>query len=424
MKPLVNLFPTSSGEGEDRWRKKTEEKQGEKTEDESEPLISLALGIGGSDEREKDNIFGRIVMVKEENKEVDDHDHNQAVVERKGCRINSVVRFTEDQVQELNKQLLIFKYLVCSLPVPFHLLPPHFYLYKRSSPPFSIFCRRFDHHRQMIDPEPGRCRRTDGKKWRCHQSVIPNGKYCEKHMHRGSNRSRKLVEACPYSRTTNLKNLNKNIYLNKDIRPKFTENIGPKEPAKVVKRAQDLGTSTAVSYGDNEQNNEAKCVVAKDRIAVINQTSGLDFSPKSVLLNDTGMRCPSVQSCQSNTESESRCKRTDGKKWRCKKEVLPYQKYCAQHVNRGRYRSKKRSIGSSSSREIQAAYGSTSSPKIYGTGQAKVGLGLKISLPTRLDDPRNIFKGSMSQNGGSSSSTEATESDESMDVSDIIVLSS
>uniref|UniRef100_A0A803KYX7 Growth-regulating factor n=1 Tax=Chenopodium quinoa TaxID=63459 RepID=A0A803KYX7_CHEQI len=362
-------------EGEDRWRKKTEEKQGEKTEDESEPLISLALGIGGSDEREKDNIFGRIVMVKEENKEVDDHDHNQAVVERKGCRINSVVR-------------------------------------------------RFDHHRQMIDPEPGRCRRTDGKKWRCHQSVIPNGKYCEKHMHRGSNRSRKLVEACPYSRTTNLKNLNKNIYLNKDIRPKFTENIGPKEPAKVVKRAQDLGTSTAVSYGDNEQNNEAKCVVAKDRIAVINQTSGLDFSPKSVLLNDTGMRCPSVQSCQSNTESESRCKRTDGKKWRCKKEVLPYQKYCAQHVNRGRYRSKKRSIGSSSSREIQAAYGSTSSPKIYGTGQAKVGLGLKISLPTRLDDPRNIFKGSMSQNGGSSSSTEATESDESMDVSDIIVLSS
>uniref|UniRef100_A0A803LI15 Growth-regulating factor n=1 Tax=Chenopodium quinoa TaxID=63459 RepID=A0A803LI15_CHEQI len=373
MIPLVNLFPTSSGEEEDRWRIKTEEKQGKKTEEELEPLISLALGIGGStksDEREKDNIFGRIVMVKEENKEVDDH--NQAVVEREGCRINSVVRFTEDQ---------------------------------------------------MIDPEPGRCRRTDGKKWRCHQPVISNEKYCEKHMHRGSNRSRKLVEACPYSRTTNLKNLNKNINLNKDIRPRFSENLGPKEPTKVVKRAQDLGTSTAVSYGNNKQSNKAKCVVAKDRIAVINQTSGLDFSPKSVLLNDTGMRCPSVQSCKSNTESESRCKRTDGKKWQCKKEVLPYQKYCAQHVNRGRFRSKKRPIGSSSSREIQAAYGSTSSPKIYGTGQATVGLGLKISLPTRLDDPRNIIKGNMSQNGGSSSSTEATESDGSTDVSDIIVLS-
>lgn len=47
----------------------------------------------------------------------------------------------------------------------------------------------------MMDPEPGRCRRTDGKKWRCSKSVVPHQKYCERHMHRGSNRSRKLVEA-------------------------------------------------------------------------------------------------------------------------------------------------------------------------------------------------------------------------------------
>ena len=44
------------------------------------------------------------------------------------------------------------------------------------------------------DPEPGRCRRTDGKKWRCSKEAYPDSKYCERHMHRGKNRSRKPVE--------------------------------------------------------------------------------------------------------------------------------------------------------------------------------------------------------------------------------------
>lgn len=46
-----------------------------------------------------------------------------------------------------------------------------------------------------MDPEPGRCRRTDGKKWRCSKDVVPDQKYCERHMHRGRQRSRKPVEA-------------------------------------------------------------------------------------------------------------------------------------------------------------------------------------------------------------------------------------
>lgn len=39
-----------------------------------------------------------------------------------------------------------------------------------------------------------RCRRTDGKKWRCRKNVVPDQKYCVQHMHRGRQRSRKLVE--------------------------------------------------------------------------------------------------------------------------------------------------------------------------------------------------------------------------------------
>ncbi|CAN1815326.1 Growth-regulating factor 2 [Linum perenne] len=45
------------------------------------------------------------------------------------------------------------------------------------------------------DPEPGRCRRTDGKKWRCSRDAFGDQKYCERHISKGRHRSRKPVEA-------------------------------------------------------------------------------------------------------------------------------------------------------------------------------------------------------------------------------------
>ena len=56
--------------------------------------------------------------------------------------------------------------------------------------------------RGAMDPEPGRCRRTDGKKWRCSRDVFAGHKYCERHMHRGRNRSRKPVETPTVNATT------------------------------------------------------------------------------------------------------------------------------------------------------------------------------------------------------------------------------
>lgn len=35
------------------------------------------------------------------------------------------------------------------------------------------------------DPEPWRCKRTDGKKWRCSREASGDSKYCERHKHRG-----------------------------------------------------------------------------------------------------------------------------------------------------------------------------------------------------------------------------------------------
>ncbi|KAF6146247.1 hypothetical protein GIB67_011719 [Kingdonia uniflora] len=111
--------------------------------------------------------------------------------------------FTASQWQELEHQALIFKYLMAGLPVPLELVIP----IKKS---FENMSARFFHHPSMaysyygkkVDPEPGRCRRTDGKKWRCSKDAYADSKYCERHMHRGRNRSRKLVETQTVSQSS------------------------------------------------------------------------------------------------------------------------------------------------------------------------------------------------------------------------------
>ncbi|KAD6454474.1 hypothetical protein E3N88_09180 [Mikania micrantha] len=106
--------------------------------------------------------------------------------------------FTALQWQELEHQALIYKYLISGVPVPSDLILP----IRRS---FEALSARFLHHPTSVgycsyngkkfDPEPGRCKRTDGKKWRCSKEAHGESKYCERHMHRGRNRSRKPVES-------------------------------------------------------------------------------------------------------------------------------------------------------------------------------------------------------------------------------------
>ncbi|XP_019464484.1 PREDICTED: growth-regulating factor 6-like isoform X3 [Lupinus angustifolius] len=117
--------------------------------------------------------------------------------------------FTPSQWQELEHQALIYKYIASGISIP----PDLIFSIKRSYLDSPISSRLLPHHPQhfrwnylpmglgrKIDPEPGRCRRTDGKKWRCSKEAYPDSKYCERHMHRGKNRSRKPVEVL---KTTN-----------------------------------------------------------------------------------------------------------------------------------------------------------------------------------------------------------------------------
>lgn len=113
-----------------------------------------------------------------------------------GSGIGGRPPFTASQWEELEHQALIFKYLITGIPVPPELLltirrnydsiAASFY-----SHPSLSYCSFYG---KKVDPEPGRCRRTDGKKWRCSKDAYPDSKYCERHMHRGRSRSRKHVE--------------------------------------------------------------------------------------------------------------------------------------------------------------------------------------------------------------------------------------
>ncbi|XP_043719077.1 growth-regulating factor 1-like isoform X2 [Telopea speciosissima] len=127
--------------------------------------------------------------------------------------------FTTIQWQELEHQALIFKYIVSGAPIPPDLIFP----IKRSLDSL-LASRLFPHqpigwgcfqvgYGRKVDPEPGRCRRTDGKKWRCSKEAYPDSKYCEKHIHRGRNRSRKPVEVIALNPSTAISSIARNQFV-------------------------------------------------------------------------------------------------------------------------------------------------------------------------------------------------------------------
>ncbi|PUZ45185.1 hypothetical protein GQ55_8G201900 [Panicum hallii var. hallii] len=103
--------------------------------------------------------------------------------------------FTPTQWMELEHQALIYKHFAVNAPVPSSLLLP----IRRSINPWSglgsssLVWTPF--RPGSGDAEPGRCRRTDGKKWRCSRDAVGDQKYCERHIKRNCHRSRKHVES-------------------------------------------------------------------------------------------------------------------------------------------------------------------------------------------------------------------------------------
>ncbi|XP_043716011.1 growth-regulating factor 10-like isoform X2 [Telopea speciosissima] len=183
--------------------------------------------------------------------------------------------FTFLQLQELEHQALIFKYMVAGVPVPFHLVLPIWKsvvssfggvnggIYQHYPRCCSSFC--FD-YRNSMEPEPGRCRRTDGKKWRCSKEVVPDQKYCERHMHRGRNRSRKHVEASKITTTTATTTTNNT-----------TTSTGNSSSNPNLSISVPVSTLQLMT---NNNNNGITLTTTTNNVS-----PSLSFSPKSVLLS-------------------------------------------------------------------------------------------------------------------------------------------
>ncbi|AET02157.1 growth-regulating factor 4 [Medicago truncatula] len=311
-------------------------------------------------------------QMKIENGEVDEE---KRVVVGVKEDIENKPLITEAQRRELDHQVFIFNHFAYNLPLPYYLL--------QFPSNMSEYSRRGSDYVTMVDQEPHRCRRTDGKKWRCGKDTVPNQKYCERHMHRGRNRSRKLVETSQLNSplktnpsgggkshaklVPNIKSSvsNPNPLI---IHHNGTFSYNPRtfcvvDTSSVCDRSRHVidygatavttsGSTTSVSLDNRvcpnvcKQDEQIKRCIT-DNVGIksgrkgsiscesIGISTGIGFSPKSVL-PVSGCNDSYLNNRNNILEPEpGRCRRTDGKKWRCKSAVLPGQKYCATHMHRG-----------------------------------------------------------------------------------------
>ncbi|XP_078182667.1 uncharacterized protein LOC144576234 isoform X2 [Carex rostrata] len=181
-----NSVPTAG----DEKREKGEGTKGKEEETEgNNPTPTPAEGEEGGEEAEEEN---------QANEEADSDSVTVAAALPYADAVAGVkADFSMPQLQELEQQTLIYRYLAAAVPVPTHLVFPIWKSVTTSSASaagpeqfptllgLATLCLDFG---KSPEPEPGRCRRTDGKKWRCWRNVVPDQKYCERHLHRGRKR--------------------------------------------------------------------------------------------------------------------------------------------------------------------------------------------------------------------------------------------
>ncbi|XP_047315624.1 growth-regulating factor 9 [Impatiens glandulifera] len=217
----------------------------------------------------------------------------------------------------------------------------------------------------MMEHESGRCRRTDGKKWRCSKEVLPEQKYCESHIHRGRKRSRKYSEVSldsistatstkhPINVTNTITKLSESLLVNNVKKNANVNDIDRKEDNNVqslfasgqnfnldYKNVDEKRKRGENGYGDAKSSECNNVVRNKFNLESMNKGEKSNtnvealvtgFLPRSNL-HVGGM---SIKRNKIPLTEETRCRRTDGKKWRCSREVMTNQKYCASHMHRG-----------------------------------------------------------------------------------------
>ncbi|KAE8721285.1 Growth-regulating factor 12 [Hibiscus syriacus] len=95
-----------------------------------------------------------------------------------------------------------------------------------------------------IEVELGRCRRTDGKRWRCSRDVIPDQKYCARHMHRGARKHAEVSQ--PVSVPTNGHSRHSGLTIaNKAICPALSTSLSISIPSPPLVTLDEKNTSSS-----------------------------------------------------------------------------------------------------------------------------------------------------------------------------------
>ncbi|XP_021719520.1 uncharacterized protein LOC110687212 isoform X2 [Chenopodium quinoa] len=151
----------------------------------------------------------------------------------------------------------------------------------------------------MAVPESLRCARNDGRDWRCKSKVVEGQDFCEAHF--SKIKLKDLVE----EEKSKKGNKRKKKAKGGDDLEQGAVPVANKEVVIKVEREDDLGVGMEVEKGN----------VVSEKVVVEKENS------KRVV-----------------EEEELRCKRTDGRGWRCKRRVLEGKTLCEIHYEQGRLR--------------------------------------------------------------------------------------
>ncbi|KAJ8441121.1 hypothetical protein Cgig2_006950 [Carnegiea gigantea] len=119
-----------------------------------------------------------------------------------------------------------------------------------------------------IDPEPGRCRRTDGKKWRCSKEACPNSKYCEKHINRGKSKSKKkqMQSLNPTTNTSPTSATNTIPLISCSVSPSYTTTSSTHiYPPELTDQGQDQGTAFYPFISPRSSSQQSSCSTMSDQ---------------------------------------------------------------------------------------------------------------------------------------------------------------
>ncbi|KAK9156686.1 hypothetical protein Scep_003260 [Stephania cephalantha] len=110
--------------------------------------------------------------------------------------------FSLRQWHELELQAFIFKFMMAKATMPDELVelirktipktPTPTYVHYVPSQQRPMPSITMDKGKEVLDLEPGRCRRTDGRKWRCTREAVEGANYCAHHWHRGRSKRARM----------------------------------------------------------------------------------------------------------------------------------------------------------------------------------------------------------------------------------------